>query len=229
MICLKNLEILVEEKKKEIDATIEYELRKKFEKVCKISYFSNGEEKCTGKIYYVNFIKDSKIYSLMLYVSRKNGYISKDFGSYILIEGSADSIVHEINDWVYKRYNLMYTTDYLYNQKNCILILLAKTQTIFRYLPLDIIKIIIKKILFFLFYFFFFFFLKTKKQKSRRRPEGSTREGPERATPRGRRARPSRTIWSLRDQIKLLSVRCKKTEKEKLKNKENINIKQKRG
>ncbi len=150
MICLKNLEISVEEKKKEIDAAIEYEFRKKFEKVCKITYFSTGE-RYDGKVYYVNIIKDSGNYNLMLYVSKKYGYINKDSGPYIFIEESADSFIHEIYNWVYKRYNLMYTTDYLYNQKNCILILLAKTQTIFRYLPLDIIKIIIKKILFFLF------------------------------------------------------------------------------
>jgi len=49
MICLKNLEILVEEKKKEIDAAIEYEFRKKFEKVYKITHFSTGE-KYDGKI-----------------------------------------------------------------------------------------------------------------------------------------------------------------------------------
>lgn len=157
MICLKKLEILVEEKNKEIDATIEYELRKKFEKVYKITHFSTGE-KYDGKIYYVNFIKDSENYNLMFYVKGKYGFFGKDSGPFIFIEKSADSFIHEINNWVYKRYNLMYTTDYLHNQKNCILILLAKTQTVFRYLPLDIIKIIIKKILFFSFLLFFLFF-----------------------------------------------------------------------
>jgi hypothetical protein len=152
MICLKNLEILVEEKKKEIDAAIEYEFRKKFRKICKITYFSTSEEKYEGKIYFVNIIKDSGNFKLMLCVSKNNVYLSKFTKNSSLsttIKGSnEDSIVNEINDWMYKRYNLMYTTDYLHNQKNCILILLTKTQTVFRYLPFDIIKIIIKKILF---------------------------------------------------------------------------------
>ena len=152
MICLKNLEILVEEKKKEIDAAIEYEFRKKFGKICKITYFSIGEEKYEGKIYFVNIIKDSGNFNLLICVSKNNGYLSKFSKNSSLstkIKGSnEDIIVNEINDWVYKRYNLMYATDYLHNQKNCILILLATKHKQFFGLPLDITKIITNKILF---------------------------------------------------------------------------------
>lgn len=149
---LKNLKILVKAKKKEIDVEIEYEFRQKFEKVCGISSFSSAEEKYEGKIYYVKI--DSNVqYLLYLFVSKRshnNSTYGLSLGINKHIYGSdADSIVHKINDWIYKRYNLMCDTDYLYNKKKCILILLATKHKQFFGLPLDITKIITNKILFF--------------------------------------------------------------------------------
>lgn len=151
---LKALKILVEEKRKEIDVAIEYEFREKFEKLCEIYEFDASEE---GQYYIIIINMDSEFYRVDVNITENGNKFSHfsvsdniHFQMYYNIENSdADDIVYEINDWVYKRYNLMYATDYLHNQKNCILILLATKHKQFFGLPLDITKIITKKIMFF--------------------------------------------------------------------------------
>lgn len=169
---LKALEILVEEKREEIDVALEYEFSEKFEKVCEIcSRFEISE----GGDYYTIIIKKDDMYYRVSVNITNNGHkfshfsVSDDmnFNMYYNTESSdADDIVHEINDWIYKRYNLMYATDYLHNQKNCILILLATKHKQFFGLPLDITKIITKKIMFFVVLFFIFY--QTKKTKNKK-------------------------------------------------------------